>query len=304
MKKLFLFTLILFLSGNIYGQIDCMTGPGANGTTTTCDQGPVSYNVGDCDLCEGGSWNYAIDGSVDIYPWTNLPRTFNTGSIAGTVVSASSGQITINWDCSDLECCEGLVFTTIEYCGSEFFNPIIRLSCDPAPSCDPGPPAPCDDYDLLECIRTECECLQVCVGNVLVTLNNDSGETAIFCFAPGTIGDVHPCGVDVSCSTAQHEPNRDFNSGEEETPQYIVIPDVEVISTSQELGNANIQIELPESKKAFELLISDSLGRVITQKNLGNQHQAIIELNGLTTGIYHILLTDGQTTITQKIFVK
>ena len=281
----------------------CMTGPGANGTYVDCDGGPYTYNVSECEC--GPFWHYSIGGEFDISLGDVLEPgfTFPVPFFMGEIIHASSSQIRIQWDCSALACCEGFEFTTIEFCGSEFFNPVIRLNCDPDPSCvvDPecdcetgigcGPddcPDPCDEC-CETTLCTTCKCVKVCGNGFTVILEPGEGEQA--CFKMPEEGDFSIVDCEKPCPKGDKEVK----------DSYIQIPDLTINRVYSDKISTTLYLEMPSSNLEYDLNIFDVSGRVVhSEKVFGSTE---LKFDTLQDGIYVVNMKNGSTELSHKIFI-
>jgi len=316
MKIFQLLTLLLFMSLTGYSQIvSCsLQGPGsADGGTDPVDCGQrVNYSFQDTDgsVCTppgntANNWSWCIDnlgspGFISINQNTNFPVFFTmSNGVQGEIVGASAISITIDWNCNG--CTGDVSHINIFFgCNNEIYQSSVFVNC--AADCT---------YNSWDCVSTDCDCIKVCINGVVQTLNNSTGNELFFCYPEGTvIGNMGTCDENILCSRpgkpntprTDDRTSSDFTA-QEDAPNHIEIPDVKIMQTSRGEGEASLSITLPDSKQTFELLVSDNLGRVVHSKKLVNQYEAKVQLDNLQTGIYHILITDGNYRITQKVFV-
>ena len=293
MKNFIMFVcLMLAFGGQVSAQCG-ITGPGAGGTVTTCDQGPVTYNYAGC--CNTpGLWHVSIDGIIDLDQNTPLPFNFTTFAVSGTVVAANHNGITIQWDCSGIDCCDGNVQVRLYPCGFDGgANPVIRLTCTPDfEACggtiyDPG----CGINDVTSCITTPCECLRACINGVEVILTNNSQGTAQFCYPYGTeIGQVVACDVGILC---ENDP------GTEATGGNIKIPEANITAGGGSTEGMTLSIKLPDENFPYTMIVADSSGKVVAEQ-LINEKNASIDLANLSFGIYFVSISNGTTTLSHK----
>lgn len=279
------------------GSDDGGTNPASCGLT-----GNYSFQDSDGNVCipPGNSlntWSWCMDilgtpSFVMINQSTTFPVDFTlTNGVTGVITGASFTSVTIRWDCNSCTPGEVSHINLFFGCQSEVYQSSIFVECT---SCS---------FEELDCVRTDCDCLRVCVGNVVVTLNNPGGNLTTFCFPAGTnIGQIAECGEVIKCEGDKTKGRRSF-SDQNDKINHIKIPDVNITQMNRSPGATSLSIELPQSNQNFELVVSDNLGRIVHEEKLVNQYQAVVELSGLAVGIYHVLLTDGKTKVTQKIFV-
>jgi len=321
MKTFQFLLLFLFISLTAHAQFEpcSLQGAGsADGGTDPVDCGAtVNYSFQNAEgiICyppgndeENWSWcieSLGLDGFVQLDQNTTFPESFTmSNGVEGLILSASYLSITIQWNCND--CTGGVEHIDIfNGCNEEIYQSSVFVQCTPD-----VPPSECST-DTWDCVSTDCDCIKVCINGQVQILENEEGGEVFFCYPEGTsIGAITSCDLNLFCKNTPPDdfPN-DGSSGselvedDESGKRHIVIPDVKIVQINKGKGAVNLTIELPKSNKPFDLTLYDSSGRTAYSKSLVNQFQAIIEVNSLQTGIYHVLLTDGNYRITQKIFV-
>lgn len=296
--------MVLFSLATYAQPIPCtLTGPGSDvgGTApTTCGTiGNYSFQHTDGSVCDdlGGNtptvWSWGIEnlgptGFVFLTQNTTYPVFFTmSNGIEGEILGASNVSITIKWNCNG--CVDVPSHITIYPGTAEIYQSSVFVDC--VKDCS---------YNSWDCISTDCDCVQACVNGTLVTLNNLSGGELFFCYPEGTaISNVTPCGTSINCGKKDDVKLLRDN----EDAKLVQIPDVKLMQSNIRKGGTSLTIQLPESNQPFDVLISDSFGRTTYSEKLRNQTEATIELDNLAIGIYHILITDGNYRITQKIFI-
>ncbi len=316
MKILKLLALMLLISSSLIAQEGepCgLYGPGTNGTIMDCDQGPVTYNSSCCNDNPGG-WFWTLDGNLDISASTSLPFNFSINStggstVTGRVITATISSLTIDWDCPTVCPPSGHVLVELTACGSEWFNPIIRIGCEQA--CTPS---------VQQCYALTCRgCIGVMVNGQPVEIQGTSDGTQLFCYDVGVLGCcTFECGTANPCNdtgTGGGSVGDDrggvarmtVNNPLESIPEVNVIPmdDLEQMQVNPNLthGNAVIEVSIPYSAKATQIRLVDMSGRAVLDQQvyeLKNQ----IQLNNLQNGTYVIQLSNSDYTYTKKIVIQ
>lgn len=278
----------LFAQGD--GDGPCgIYGPGTNGDVVQdCTNGPETYSS---SCCQGNpAWFWTIEGNIDITASTSLPLTF----AGGTVVAATQGSITINWDCPDVCPPIGYIQFELTACGSEWFNPRIRIGCD---ICEPS---------IQECFLLDCgACRVILVNGSPVVINHNSTKPQLWCFPLGSVGqNTFPCEeidpVDSYSRIIANEP-------------MAVIPEISIVDVS-ELDNlvlssnlttsfSQIKITIPNSNSETKLRITDLNGNIIVAKSI-HSNDNLIPVENLKNGVYIVTIQNADYTFTKKVIIQ
>lgn len=293
--KIFNVLFLLLIGCALFAQEDgdgpCgVYGPGTNGQVVQdCTNGPETYTS---SCCKGNpAWFWTIDGNIDIFASTSLPLTFS----GGTVVAATSGSITINWDCPDVCPPEGYVIWELTACGSEWFNPTVRIGCD---ICEPS----AEQCFLLDCGA----CIGIYVNNSPVILSHNSVKPELFCFPLGSVGcEIFDCDenddpVDGSSSLNINEP-------------IAFIPEIQVVDVSEledlvlssnlAARTSQIKITIPDSNSETKLRVTDLNGNIIVAKSIhGNEN--LIPVENMKDGAYIVTIQNADYTFTKKVIIQ
>lgn len=151
---------------------------------------------------------------------------------------------------------------------------------------------PCDDYELWECLSSSCECLSLCVDDTEVTFNNTSGGEDFICFPEGAvISNVVDCDEGLACSGPPYLPTKGR-----------VIPEASIISYNTVSKGIDIDLILPESDIAYQLLISSATGEVVKKEKIYDSQNSI-QLRDIPSGMYFVNIDNGTTVISHKLYL-
>ncbi|MEL6972537.1 MAG: T9SS type A sorting domain-containing protein [Bacteroidota bacterium] len=116
-------------------------GPGTNGTDPVACNTVNTYSVdlSTCDNCTGNTWSWTLaleGGDATVNNATSFPVVVQSNiGISAEIIYASNSILRVRWVC-DEDCVVPQAFAEIYRCGSEFFNPIVRI--DTGCSCEPS----------------------------------------------------------------------------------------------------------------------------------------------------------------------
>ncbi len=194
--KFLLNIFLIFLTCTLIAQEEpeCgLSGPGTNGSITPCEEGEVTYTVPHGCCTSSPNWFWEIENLI-VDQNTPFGTTFSITAIpnitlTGTIIEAFEHKIIIDWDCPE-ECPETeILYVFLHHCGQEFFNPVVRISCETPPP----PPPPCESY-VEVCFNLECN---ACIGVVLdgnpLIIQQTSNNPETWCFDLSRIETWFPC---------------------------------------------------------------------------------------------------------------
>ncbi len=304
MKKYLAFSILVFISTILFAQTDC----------SDC---PFIYHLSDTEYCSeinvecGETFTLTFnkcpirDGS-DFCSFCNEDEAFlqNFGpniDVLGMVDNGSS--VTYTFRANTIE--DGDCYTAcLSYwpCGIEcewigfcYENSLAYHYKINVCGCEP-PYVPCDDHRLWDCLSTECECLKICVNNVEVIFNNNTGGEAFICFPDGSqITDVADCTEDLDCGGII------FDDDDKKRLSDYTIPETKIITYDAIESGLDINLELPDSKEPYEVVVSNAKGNII-KKDVISGSNGILQLRNIASGIYFVTIKNSSTSIQHKVF--